>query len=347
MIVDVVRAEGAPGPTLAIDRDRLPGGALALRDELTAVRGWSLRTGRGHIRKIGLYGVSDDPAYDLDYRFVQALPSGSDGFDFRTGCGHSLLACVVAAGLPGAVRVRAVTTRDTVECVPEPATGRGGAYTVRLVRPTPLPALLPTGRPLDLLCGLPVSVVDFGNPYVFVGADALGLRTRRALREAGPGVLRRLRELRAAAARSLGRPPHSALPKVAVVGGYAPGQLAVRAVTVSGWHPSLALTGALCLTAARAVPGTLPHLLAPTDGGEGDTSRIHTPGGVVTTSADVRDVRNLRDVRGVQGVQGVRDGSAHAPAGRGPVLHSAAVHHKRAHVIERAAELPWRIHVTA
>lgn len=307
MIADVVHAEGAPGPTLVLDRDRLPAGTLASRAELAAVRRWLLRTGRGHIGKIGLYGVSADLAHDLDYRFVQALPGG---FDFRTGCGHSLLACVVGSGLPGAVRVRALTTGDTVECVPEP----DGARTVRLLRPATPDSLLPTGRPVDRLCGVAVSVVRYGNPYVFVDARALGLRTERALFTAGPATLRRLVALRAAAARVLGYTPHSALPKIAVLGSYGSGRLSVRALTVPSWHPGLALTGALCLAAAATVPGTLPHRLAP----RGDLA-VTTPGGPVAVSATTAD------------------GS----------LRSVAVHHKRAHVLERAIPLPWRIHVTA
>ncbi|MEU7488334.1 PrpF domain-containing protein [Streptomyces sp. NPDC042319] len=316
MTADVVRAEGAPGPTLVLDRDRLPPGTLASRADLAAVRGWLERTGRGHIRKLALYGTSADPAYDLDYRFVQCLPGG--GFDFRTGCGHSLLACVAATGRTGPVRVRAVTTGDTVVCEPEP----GGAYTVRLVRPAPLDALLPTGRPLDRLCGLRVSLVRFGNPYVFVSAADLGLSTARELYGAGDAVLARLHRVRAAAAAVLGHRPDGAVPKVAVLAADGTGGPAVRAVTVPGWHPSIALTGALCVTAAAAVPGTLPALLArpgaPRSSGR-LALRLTTPGGTVATSAAVSGSR----------------------------LDEVAVHGKRAHLVERGLRLPWRIHVTA
>jgi 2-methylaconitate cis-trans-isomerase PrpF len=305
---DVVYAEGAPGPTLVLNRDELPSGSLASRAELTAVRRWLVRTGRGHIRKLGIYGASVDPAHDLDYRFVQFLP---DGFDFRTGCGHSLLACVIGSGMPGVVRVRALTTGDTVECVPEP----GGGSTVRLLRSASFDSLLPTGRPLERLCGVPVSMVQYGNPYVFVDAHELGLTTEQALFTAGPASFRRLVALREVAAAVLGYARHSALPKIAALGSYSPGRLSVRALTVPAWHPGIALTGATCLAAATAIPGTLPNRLAP------------PTGSVSIVTADVPVIASV--------------------TGQAGGLRSVAVHRKRAHIVERGLRLPWRIHVTA
>lgn len=270
--VTVVRAEDAPGPTLVVEPARLPVGALASRSELNGLRAALAGTPYARLNKIALYGPSARPGHDLDHRFVQALPDG--GFDFRTGCGHSLLACVVAAARPAPVTVHAVTTGDLVHCVPE---APSGTYTLRFLRPPGDPRRsLPTGRPVDILGGVPVSLVRYGNPYVFVDAAHLGIRTPEALFRAGDGTLRRLLALRAHAARVLGHPPHSALPKVAAFTA-GPGGLAVRALTVGGWHPRLALTGATALAAAAALPGTVvPALDGP----------VHTPGGTVTVSAD-------------------------------------------------------------
>ncbi|MFD7321970.1 PrpF domain-containing protein [Streptomyces sp. NPDC059875] len=342
----VVRAEGAPGPTLVVEFGQLPCGAVASAEELGGLRAALARTPYARLNKIALYGPSADRADPadratsadradpadratsadraepaeratsadrvprggrvgrvgpvLDYRFVQALPGG--GFDFRAGCGHSLLACVVAAGRPGPVTVRAVTTGDVVHCTPEP--GPGGAYTLRFRRSPDGPRTLPTGRPLDVLAGVPVSLVRYGNPYVFVDAAHLGIRTDDALFRAGDDTLRRLLALRAHAARVLGHAPHSALPKIAAFTA-GPGGTAVRALTVGGWHPRLALTGAAALAAAAALPGTVvPGLRG---------RPVRTPGGTVTVSADA---------------------------------HHVAVHHKRATVVDRL-ELPWRIHATA
>ncbi|MFE7584057.1 PrpF domain-containing protein [Streptomyces gardneri] len=296
----VVRAEDAPGATLVVRLDQLPVGALALGGELARLRHALSGTAYAGLDKIALYGPGG-PGRDLDYRFVQALPDGS--FDFRAGCGHSLLAAVVAEGpRPGPVTVRAVTTGDTVLCEPY-----GDAYTLSFLKAPTAPGTLPTGRPVDVLGGVPVSLVRYGNPYVFV--DARHLSETETETETGTGTeaddaLRdRLLALRAEAARILGHPPRSALPKIAAFA-EGPEGLSVRALTVGGWHPRLALTGAAALAAAGALDGTV--VPAP-------TGPVRTPGGTVTVSAAPDRVR---------------------------------VHHKRAEVLG-GLELPWRIHATA
>ncbi|MFC9393047.1 hypothetical protein ACFTWS_07800 [Streptomyces sp. NPDC057027] len=257
--VTVVRAEDAPGPTLVVRVDQLPRGALASAGELAHLRHALARTVHSGLNKIALY----DPA-SLRYRFVQVLPDGR--FDFRAGCGHSLLACVVADGRQGPVTVRAVTTGDTVLCEPY-----GDTYTLSFLRPPTGPGTLPTGRPVDVLDGVPVSFVRYGNPYVFVDERDLP----------GPGLQDRLLALRARAARVLGYPPHSALPKIAAFRD-GPDGPAVRALTVGGWHPRLALTGAAALAAAGAIDGTVvPAVQGP----------VRTPTGTVTVSTAPDRVR--------------------------------------------------------
>ena len=281
----VVRAEDAPGPTLVVRLDRLPPGALGLAEELAHVRHALAPTPYTALNKIALYGPSTRPSgaspgtgtghgpspgpghcpAALDYRFVQALLDGR--FDFRAGCGHSLLAAVVADGRPGPVTVRAVTTGDTVLCTPE----GDGAYTLDFLRAPTAPGTLPTGRPVDVLDGVPVSLVRYGNPYVLVDARLL---PAHRLRE-------RLLDLRARAGRLLGYAPHSPLPKIAAFD-RSPHGLLVRALTVGGWHPRLALTGAAALAAAGAIDGTVVP---------GPVGLIRTPGGDVTVSATPDRVR--------------------------------------------------------
>ncbi|MFF9849545.1 2-methylaconitate cis-trans isomerase PrpF family protein [Streptomyces litmocidini] len=260
----VVRAEDAPGPTLVLRLDRLPAGALAMGGELARLRRSLVGTAYAELRKIALYGPAARPGRDLDYRFVQALPDGR--FDFRAGCGHSLLACVVADGRQEPVTVRAVTTGDTVLCEPY-----GDTYTLSFLGPPTAPGTLPTGRPVDVLDGVPASLVRYGNPYVFVD--------ERHLPE--DAAYERLQELRAEAARLLGHHPDSALPKIAAFAD-GPGGLAVRALTVGGWHPRLALTGAAALAAAGAIGGTVvPPVRGP----------VRTPTGTVTVSTAPDRVR--------------------------------------------------------
>jgi 2-methylaconitate cis-trans-isomerase PrpF len=203
------------------------------------------------------------PSDDLDYRFVQALPGGFHRFDFTATCGHSGLAAAMVAVRWGWVRP-GVQVR---------LRSRGGGMMVEpcgagesTLHYEPEPAeLLPTGRPVDLLHdAYRASLVSLGNPYVFLDAADLGLPDSRALFAADAAVAARLAPIRAAAATLIGLPADSALPKLALLGRCEPAGLPVRALTTTGWHPTLALTGAVCLAAALTLPGTLPsHLAAP------------------------------------------------------------------------------------
>ncbi|GAA1332675.1 hypothetical protein GCM10009660_07490 [Catellatospora bangladeshensis] len=65
--------------------------------------------------------------------------------------------------------------------------------------------------------------------------------------------------MRVAGERLLGWPP-GVFPKIAALMPDEGGAVAARAVSVPSWHPTLALTGAVCVAAAAAIPGTVPAL---------------------------------------------------------------------------------------
>ncbi|MFD0384014.1 PrpF domain-containing protein [Streptomyces stramineus] len=215
MIGHIAQAEGAPTPTLVLDRSGLPPDEERLRPVLTTIREWLADTGQEHVLKIAIVGPSDHPLFDLDYRFVQALPGGNDLFDFQGSCGHSILASVVAAEdrgwLPrlapgGRVRVRVLNNGDHVVCEVDEVRRRSGSFTVHFLQDTRvrLRELLLTGRTTDqLLAGSGVyetSLVSMGNPYVFIDARALGLDTEEKLFGAGDAVYEQLLTIREAAA---------------------------------------------------------------------------------------------------------------------------------------------------
>lgn len=317
MIGHIAQAVGAPTPTLVLDERRLPQERSRLRAVLTAVRAWLAEAGRTDILKIALVAPSPHPLFDLDYRFVQALPEGHDRFDFVGSCGHSVLASVLAAAdrgwLPrlapgGRVRVRVCPNEVApagdraaavhMVCQIDEARLGSGTFTVHFLPEiaVPLADLLLTGRSTDQLLDSSgvheASLVSMGNPYLFVDAAAIGLSSREQLFHAGTDIFERLLRIRRAAAELLRWPTDGVFPKIAAVGAYQPGRLAVRAISVPSWHPSLALTGATCLAAAVAVPGTVPHRLtratAPSSedgrGGPGATIGIDTPGGSTTVT---------------------------------------------------------------
>lgn len=277
MIGHVAFAQGSPCPTLVVDSDLLPADEEPLSAALLDLHFGLRAAGLGHVLKFALIRTSSHPAYDLDYRFVQCIPGEPPRFDFRGSCGHSILASVVVAqqmGLihplapGGRIRTRVENTSDIVVCEVDQTQRRSSSFTVHFlqrgdVRPVDL---LLTGEPvLDLTNrdqAYPVSIVAGSNPYVFVKAKSLGLDSREALFSAGEDVFDELSELRAATARLLGWPADGAFPKIAAVGGFNEGRLAARALSVPGWHPSLALTGLTCLGVAAHIPGSIVNQLA-------------------------------------------------------------------------------------
>ncbi|MBF9067168.1 PrpF domain-containing protein [Streptacidiphilus fuscans] len=286
----LVRAVGAPGPTLVLDADALPHDDAELMASLTRIRRQlPRRDGEPEVLKWALIRPSAHPLFDVDYRFVQAMPDAPDHFDLNGNCGHSLLAAVTAAAQAGRlpalsagdrVRARVLNNGDHVVCQVDHASERRAVFTAHFIAPpgTALGSLLRDGG----------RVVAMGNPYLFVDAAHLGVRDREALfRGEQPDVYATLERLRRQQAARLGWPQDGAFPKVAAVVPVAPGHLAVRALTVGGWHPELALTGAVCLAAASALRGTVPNRLL-TAAGDGESAPgrlvIDTPARQVVAS---------------------------------------------------------------
>ncbi len=145
--------------------------------------------------------------------------------------------------------------------------------------------LLPTGNPVDVLevsgvGPVTVSIVDAANPLVFVKAEDVGLKGTELPGElnADLEVLELLEKIRGTAAVKMGLiqdPDRSAwetpgIPKMTVV---SPAQsyvtaggkkveeadidLTVRMMSMQKPHPTLAMTGAMCIAAAAVTEGTV------------------------------------------------------------------------------------------
>ncbi|HEX8159616.1 MAG TPA: PrpF domain-containing protein [Solirubrobacteraceae bacterium] len=302
MIAHIAAADGSPCPTLVLDASQLPSEQDALCAALSAAREALIAAGDAHVLKIALISRARHPLFDLDYRFVQCLPAHPERFDLRGSCGHSILSSIIVAGQLGwlpplapdaRVRVHVVNNGDHVVCEVDEAGRRTGNFTVHFLH-TPaarLGDLLLTAQPVsDLQCrGMkyPVSLVSVGNPYVFVNAASLGIATIDEFFGEDPALFERLAALRAAAAARLGFPPDGAFPKIAAVAQFQPGRLAVRAISVPSWHPTLAVTGAVCLGVASAIAGTIPYELAQAAGCTPGEIAIDTPGGSTAVSTEV------------------------------------------------------------
>ncbi|MEO7194658.1 MAG: PrpF domain-containing protein [Pseudonocardiaceae bacterium] len=300
MIGELAYAEGSPCPTLVLDSRPLPQAEDALREQLTEARRWMISSGAESVLKIALIAPSAHPMFDLDYRFVQALPGDGDGFDFRGSCGHSILSSIMVASrqgwvrrlTPGArVRVNVLNNGDNVVAEVDEVNRTASCFTVHFVyqEPKRLGDLLLLGVTTNELAlagaRVPVSMISMGNPYVFVAADDVGVRTQEELFADDPGLFTRLTTLKEAAADLLGWPAGGAFPKIAAVGQYLPGRLAVRAISVPRWHPTLALTGTTCLGIAATIEDTIPYRLARRADCPPGAVAVDTAGGTTGVSA--------------------------------------------------------------
>lgn len=177
-------------------------------------------------------------------------------------------------------------------------------------------ALFPTGNRVDRLVvpGLgPVeaTLIDAGNPTIFVEARSLGLSGTELQPDVNgdPALLARAEALRAHGAVAMGlaataeeataRRPHT--PKLAYVappadytasdGKRVPAEavhLLARIFSMGQLHHAMTGTGAVAVAAAAAIPGTLLHRLGPA-GADGRVCFGH-PSGILRVGAEAREV---------------------------------------------------------
>lgn len=300
MLAHVAHAAGAPSSTLVLDAERLPTEEQQLTEALSQAVAWLTANGLSRITKIALITPSEHPLFDLDYRFVQVIPGDPVRFDFRGSCGHSVLSSVLVASRLGWIsklapehraRVRVLNNDEHIVCEVDECVRRQATFTAHFLNhpAVPLAGLLPFGKPTTQLPfdggAIEVSAVFAGNPYLFLSAADLGIRTTDDLFADNPTLFATMTAIRRSAARQLGWAVEGAFPKVAALLPDGEGGLAVRAVSVPSWHPTLALTGAVCLGAARQIRDTIPFELAGGADLAGRPLRIRTPGGISTSAA--------------------------------------------------------------
>lgn len=237
--------------------------------------------------KVAIVSRSSQPGCDVDYLFAQ-VGVGGKSVDTRPNCGNMLSGVApfaIEQGLVEArdgettVRVFNVNTRSRIDVTVltpdrrvtyEGDTGIDGvAGTAAPIRLDFLDAwgamtgsLFPTGRRVDVIDGLQVTCIDAAMPLVIVRARDLGLGGREAPADldADPDLLGRLEALRLAAGRAmgLGDVAESVVPKPVIVSGGDDGDsVTSRYFTPRRCHASHAVTGAIGVATAFALPGTV------------------------------------------------------------------------------------------
>lgn len=237
--------------------------------------------------KVAIVSRSSRPDCDLDYLFAQ-VGVGHQSVDTRPNCGNMLAGVAPFAidqGLIPAqdgtttVRIYNVNTGAKIEvtvCTPGGKLTYEGAARIDGVAGTAAPVLLnfldawgavtgqlfPTGQRIDQIEGVDVTCIDAAMPLMVVRAGDLGLtgRERPAELDANAALLVRIEAMRLEAGRRMGLGDVSAsvVPKpVLVSAGDTPNSITSRYFTPHKCHASHAVTGAIGVSTAFALPGTV------------------------------------------------------------------------------------------
>ncbi len=237
--------------------------------------------------KVAIVSRSTQPDCDLDYLFAQ-VGVGHRSVDLRPNCGNMLSGVApfaIEQGLVAAqdgttkVRVYNVNTRSRIDvtvCTPGGRVSYEGDARIDGVAGTAAPILLdfldawgavtgqvfPTGQRIDRIQGVEVSCIDAAMPLMIVRAADLGLsgREKPVALDADTALLERIEALRLEAGRrmGLGDVSDSVIPKpVLVSAGDAPASITSRYFTPRRCHASHAVTGAIGVASAFALPGTV------------------------------------------------------------------------------------------
>jgi 2-methylaconitate cis-trans-isomerase PrpF/tripartite-type tricarboxylate transporter receptor subunit TctC len=242
--------------------------------------------------KVAIVSRSTQPGCDLDYLFAQ-VGVGHRSVDTRPNCGNMLSGVApfaIEQGLVTAqdgstsVRVYNVNTGSRIDVTVRTPGGRvtyEGDARIDGVAGTAAPILLnfldawgavtgqvfPTGRRIDTIAGVEVTCIDAAMPLMIVRAADLGLtgREKPAALDADTALLERLEALRLQAGRmmGLGDVSGSVIPKpVLVSAGDTPDSVTSRYFTPRRCHASHAVTGAIGVASAFALPGTVASGIA-------------------------------------------------------------------------------------
>ena len=242
--------------------------------------------------KVAIVSRSASPEADVDYLFAQVSVKESK-VDTAPSCGNILAgvgAFAVEAGLvPGEhpstrVRIRCVNTGALVDADIQtpggwpaydgdfridgvPGTGAPVALDFRNIVGGKTGRLFPTGRPTDVIDGVPVSCLDVAMPCVLIAAASLGKRGDESPADlnADAILLGRIERIRREAARlmGLGDVSGSVIPKVSLVS--TPESTATirsRYFVPHQCHVAHAVTGAICVASAACLPDTVASALA-------------------------------------------------------------------------------------
>jgi 4-oxalomesaconate tautomerase len=287
--------------------------------------------------KVAVVSRSQRSGADLDYLFLQVFVDQSN-VGSQQNCGNMLAGVAPFAIERGLVRplsdqtqvsIHMVNTGQTVVATVETPNGSvvyDGQTAIDGVPGTAAPimlefqdtagsscgSLLPSGRIVDEINGIPVTLIDNGMPCVVVRAEDVGVSGYESRDElnADEGLKARLESLRliAGPAMNLGDVSKASVPKMMLVapprGG---GAVTVRSFIPHRVHASIGVLGAVSVATACLLPGSPANAVASSPSGRRKVFAVEHPTGqtdlvlttddenLVVSAAVVRTARKLLD----------------------------------------------------
>lgn len=261
--------------------------------------------------KVAIVSKSAQPGCDVDYLFAQ-VDIAKALVDTAPSCGNILAGVgpfAIERGLVAAqdgqtrVMIYNVNTQSKIEAIVETPGGQvayAGEARIDGVPGTAAPILLnfmdvtgslcgvmlPTGKVRDVIDGVDVTCIDVAMPMILMRASDFGLTGTEGKEafEGSPERMARIEAIRrqAGAMMGLGDVSGKVVPKVGIMS--APrdgGTITSRYLTPHALHAAHAVTGAVCVASACALPGSIAHELAKADAANPRTVWIEHPAGQI------------------------------------------------------------------
>jgi 4-oxalomesaconate tautomerase len=260
--------------------------------------------------KIAIVSVSDAPGIDIDFLFGQ-VSLDRPAVDMTPNCGNILAGVAPFAIERGLVRATAPLTRVRVRTLntgtiadlsvetPDGVVTYAGTARIDGVPGTAAPilidfldaagsvcgSLLPSGKAVDRILGVDVTLIDNGMPVIVLAAAAVG-RTGHEPREQlnrDRELKARLEEIRLAAGpmMALGDVTQKVVPKICLVApSAARGAVMTRSFIPHECHASIGVFAAVSVATACILPGSPAARVARVPEGRDKLMAIEHPSGV-------------------------------------------------------------------
>lgn len=324
-------------------RDQILIGAIGASDplQLDGVGGGSTLNS-----KVAIVSRSSRTDCDLDYLFAQ-VGVGQRSVDTRPNCGNMLAGVVPFALEQGLIkasngtttaRVFNVNTGSRIEVTVQTPGGRltyDGGTRIDGVAGTAAPVYLnfldawgavtgkvfPTGRRIDRIDGIEVTCIDAAMPLMIVRARDLGVTGSESPAEldADADLLLRLEGMRLAAGEMMGLGDVSAsvIPKPVLISeGDSDDSIRSRYFTPRRCHASHAVTGAIGVASALALPGTVASRVRSEAGVARRNLVVLHPAGRIDVEVETEgdgDATQIRRASLVRTARKILQGDLHIP----------------------------------